>query len=349
MLLWEPVGEKEPKKGCGNNFLIHASGQRLESVNYTWCLSHLPWGAFMREAIREMEWTAADDFNIARCHCPPLDMTAARHIMNCVRQKQQLDALALFIDFAAAHTNPTPSGPRQIQRKHVCTTWQLPHWFCFWRDRDLLFADLVCRACAQTLAKRLTLTSRTFVYSWTGAIFIRAVCIKRAYLATDVLLWICGPLESRCQKKRMPAPCEGLLSLSQKTWEGSEFPLSRSMDHGNCQRYLGARAMSSLFFPKPLSLAKQQPADCGSRWSGGSRGRVFVRVGVVFQTSTLLKRLWVLTVFMIISKSNIASYKIKTISHTASCLWLEKQCVLFENHVLLKLHPSHWDAEEYRL
>lgn len=91
------------------------------------------------------------------------------HIMNCIRQKQQLDALALFIDFAAAHTNPTPSSPRQIQRKHVCTTWQLPHWFC------LLFVDLVCWACTQTLAKRLTLTSRTFVYSWTGAIFIRAM------------------------------------------------------------------------------------------------------------------------------------------------------------------------------
>lgn len=75
----------------------------------------------MREAMREIEWTAADDFNIVRCHCPPLDMTTTCHIMNCVRQKQQLDALALFIDFAA-HTNPTPSGPRQIQRKHVCTT-----------------------------------------------------------------------------------------------------------------------------------------------------------------------------------------------------------------------------------
>ncbi len=260
-------------------------------------------------------------------------------IMNCIHQKQQLDALALFIDFAAAHTNPTPSSPRQIQRKHVCTTWQLPHWFC------LIFVDLVCWACAQTLAKRLTLTSRTFVYSWMGAIFIRAVCIKRAYLATGVLLWICGPFESRCQKKRMPAPCEGLLSLSQKTWEGSEFPLSRSMDHGNCQRYLGARAMSSLFSPKPLSLAKQQPADRLSvEW-----WESWACVGVVFQTSTLLKRLRVLTVFMIIRKSNIASYKIKTISHTASCLWLEKQCALFEKHVLLKLHPSRWDAEEYRL
>lgn len=32
-------------------------------------------------------------------------------IMNCIHQKQQLDALALFIDFAAAHTNPTPSSP----------------------------------------------------------------------------------------------------------------------------------------------------------------------------------------------------------------------------------------------
>lgn len=65
----------------------------------------------MREAIREMEWMEADDLNIARCHCPPLDMTAARHIMNYIRQKQQLDALALFIDFAAAHTNPTPTTP----------------------------------------------------------------------------------------------------------------------------------------------------------------------------------------------------------------------------------------------
>ncbi len=65
----------------------------------------------MLEAIREMERTAADDFNIIRCHCPPLDMTAARHVMNCVLQKQQLDALALFIDFAAAHTNPTPTAP----------------------------------------------------------------------------------------------------------------------------------------------------------------------------------------------------------------------------------------------
>ncbi len=66
--------------------------------------------------MREMKWTAAGDFNIARCHCPPLNMTAARHIMNCIRQKQQLDALALFIDFAAAHTKPTPTAPSRFSR-----------------------------------------------------------------------------------------------------------------------------------------------------------------------------------------------------------------------------------------
>ncbi len=162
--------------------------------------------------------------------------------------------------FCCCSHKPHTNSPRQIQRKHVCTIGQLPHWFWFWRERDLLFVDLVCRACAQTLAKHLALTSRTFVYSRTGAIFIRAVFIKQ------MLLWICDPLESRCQKKRISAPYKGLLSLSQKAWEGREFPLSRSMDRGNCQRYLGARAMSSLFFPKPLSLAKQQPAGRGSRW-----------------------------------------------------------------------------------
>lgn len=65
----------------------------------------------MHEAIREIEWTAADDFNIASSRCSvPLSTAGcdSRHIMNCVCQKQQLDLLTLFIDFAAqANLMPT--------------------------------------------------------------------------------------------------------------------------------------------------------------------------------------------------------------------------------------------------
>lgn len=176
----------------GNNFLIRASGQRLKSVNYKWCQSHLPWGAFMHEAIREIEWTAADDFNIANSRLSvPLSTAGCDnwHVINCVCQKQQFDALTLFIDFAT-HTNPMPTAESvemHLYNLIVSTLVQI------WRELKLLFVDIFCQVCAKALAKCLTSNSRTFVSSWTGAIFIRTMCIKRAYLATDVLLWICGP------------------------------------------------------------------------------------------------------------------------------------------------------------
>lgn len=117
------------ENGRGNNFLSRASGHRWKSVNYKWCQSRLPWGTFMHEAIREIEWTTLVDFNIASSRCfVPLSTSGHDQMWQATHNESHLptttaSARLIYIPCCSykPHANCPLAKPLEIC---ISTHWQ---------------------------------------------------------------------------------------------------------------------------------------------------------------------------------------------------------------------------------